>query len=64
MKFIILHSSIRNDSLMVPVDRIRFVEQEKHGSVVATGHGIPYDSLSVRETVEEIAKLIREAEEV
>lgn len=49
---------------MVPVDRIRFVEQEKYGSVVATGHGIPYDSLSVRETVEEIAKLIREAEEI
>lgn len=64
MKFIILHSSIRNDSLMVPVDRIRFVEQEKYGSSVATGHGIPYDSLCVRETVEEIAKLIREAEEV
>lgn len=64
MKFIILHSSLRNDSLMVPVDRIRFVEQTDYGSSVATGHGIPYDSLCVRESVEEIATLIREAEEI
>lgn len=64
MKFIILHGSHRNDSYMIPVDRIRFVEQERYGSTVAAGHGIPYDSLCVRETVEEIAQLIREAKEI
>jgi len=64
MKFIIIHGIRKNDSLMVPVDRIRFVEQTDYGSSVATGHGIPYDSLCVRESVEEIATLIREAEEV
>lgn len=64
MKFIILHSNRHNDSLMVPVDRIRFVEQTEYGAEVATGHGIPYDTLCVRETVEDIARLIREAEEI
>ena len=64
MKFIILHDNRHNDSLMVPVDRIRFVEQTKYGADVATGNGIPYDSLCVRETVEEIHKMIKEAQDI
>lgn len=64
MKFIILHGSHRNDSYMIPVDRIRFVEQERYGSTVAAGNGIPYDSLCVRETVEEIHKMIKEAQDI
>lgn len=63
MKFIILHDN-RNNSCMLPLDRICFMQQTEHGARVAVGNRKPYESLCVKETVEEIARKRKEAADI
>ena len=64
MKFIILHRDRDGASIMTPVDRILFISQVSCGSKVRLGNKTEADSYFVRETVEDIAELIKAAKEV
>ena len=64
MKFVILHKDRTGESIMTPTDRILLITQTETGSKVRLGNKTESDWWFVRETVEEIADLIKKAKEV
>lgn len=67
MKFILLHGK-NGDAVLIAIDRILYAEEETYGTETITDVGVtPYGSYSdiafhVRESVEEVYRLIRQAQ--
>ena len=67
MKFVLLHGK-NEDAVLIAIDRILYAEEETYGTETVTDvelipHGSYSDiTLHVRESVEEVYRLIRQAQ--